>query len=758
MAQENWSNLVKKLGISDSNLAQLLIDSYQNKKDDFLDHSDSGSSLEEHGSSVLSKLNIQRLSNSPYCDVILTVQNTDKQLLAHSSVLAATLGKSFEDKLTSAPRNYNSPNRRHFCNENITDQADVFAALFETPAGNSSSCNLSDVAVKTCTHITVPKGFENILSFCYVGHFLPFDSESKVNMQETLQVIEEIVDDKDVKEKMMRQLGEVDLVSESLDNEYELFSNQPTIIEVSDRFAEKVPASKSHRNMDKVKNNEYQNDKVADDDDFWYYNDDDDIFSDNSDIDCKLAVPSFNFDGKTTTCANGMKETSIPPTKESGVPQYEKHSNVCDQCDESFSNTEELTQHKVDEHGVSKKRKRGRPRGSKSKKKFQEKSKIIHINIDEDDEDFLEQGSRSSGKTRSRFNRSYRKSIGKCCGENFYNKFRFGVHLFEKHCDVIVECVVCTNNISLNQLRSHFKTEHGWIDFSDNHSTIDAVSDNRNNELAKTGIGQESANQGTQSLETDLVLNSLLGSNEGSANSCLGGTITCRSCCQTFSVLNYIEHLERQVCSVDDIPSQSVALHRVSRCLLFQCKICKGSRKDPEKPIKLYLLVKRHVDRYHLNNSCGDEKETCNLCGRSVLKYYFDKHRNYHLYGSKESSTSSQKVPCDICARLVTKKRISVHRRTHFDSFPCPHPGCPRVFNRKENLKVHERIHTGEKPYVCDICGKGFRQYVELRLHNRKHEKDRLQRSVLPQQTILVPLDKCVLPRWDFGNTSGLFS
>ncbi|XP_031554761.1 zinc finger protein ZIC 1-like [Actinia tenebrosa] len=106
-----------------------------------------------------------------------------------------------------------------------------------------------------------------------------------------------------------------------------------------------------------------------------------------------------------------------------------------------------------------------------------------------------------------------------------------------------------------------------------------------------------------------------------------------------------------------------------------------------------------------------------------------------HISIDHVSSSDSAKHICSWmnCDRegkpFKAKYKLINHIRVHTGEkpFPCPFPGCGKLFARSENLKIHKRTHTGEKPFVCEYegCNRRFANSSDRKKHSHVHTSDK---------------------------------
>merc|ERR1712226_95579 len=101
-----------------------------------------------------------------------------------------------------------------------------------------------------------------------------------------------------------------------------------------------------------------------------------------------------------------------------------------------------------------------------------------------------------------------------------------------------------------------------------------------------------------------------------------------------------------------------------------------------------------------------------------------------HVGGPEISNHSCWRQDCPRDNRpFKAKYKLINHPRVHTGEkpFPCPFPGCGKLFARSENLKIHKRTHTGERPFVCEFagCGRRFANSSDRKKHSHVHTSDK---------------------------------
>ncbi|XP_052105363.1 zinc finger protein ZIC 4-like [Mytilus californianus] len=153
-------------------------------------------------------------------------------------------------------------------------------------------------------------------------------------------------------------------------------------------------------------------------------------------------------------------------------------------------------------------------------------------------------------------------------------------------------------------------------------------------------------------------------------------------------------------------PNGSSSFFRYIRPPIKQERTCLWIDQDQQEPKKacnkvFYTMheIVNHITIEHV----GGPEQTCHTC------FWQECPREGRPFKAKY--------------KLVNHIRVHTGEKP----FPCPFPGCGKVFARSENLKIHKRIHTGEKPFKCEFegCDRRFANSSDRKKHSHVHTSDK---------------------------------
>ena len=136
------------------------------------------------------------------------------------------------------------------------------------------------------------------------------------------------------------------------------------------------------------------------------------------------------------------------------------------------------------------------------------------------------------------------------------------------------------------------------------------------------------------------------------------------------------------------------------------------------------ILICEWIEQQQFSKSkvCGKQFSTMH----EIVRHLNDEHVSQNespLHVCKWKNCTRSGLPFKAKYKLVNHIRVHTGEKP----FPCPFPGCGKLFARSENLKIHKRTHTGEKPFVCEFagCDRRFANSSDRKKHSHVHTSDK---------------------------------
>ena len=216
-------------------------------------------------------------------------------------------------------------------------------------------------------------------------------------------------------------------------------------------------------------------------------------------------------------------------------------------------------------------------------------------------------------------------------------------------------------------------------------------------------------------------------------------SLPCKFCNESFKSATYLQnHMNEKhssdfteicsICGKGFFQRQHYKVHLTAHRRderLLPCKVC-------DQTFRHEVYLKKHMERAHENGDQGNDeqdpnkKRNSNLAKKVYKCDYCEYETTYkpcfkeHVY----KHTGEDKISCELCGRQMRQSYLKIHMRIHTGEKPEICEFCGKAFSAKKYLKKHIVVHTKEKPFECKTCGKKYTQGGTLTLHVRKHHPE----------------------------------